>query len=64
MNQETLLLDNVVFSGVCCILGDADQALNHAQNNSKLFNSWKFWERVVGSSPFSSNSSTVNAVSR
>lgn len=63
MDQETLLLAKVVFIGICYILGDADQALNHAQNNSKLFNSWKFWGRVVGSSSFSSNSSTVNAQS-
>lgn len=65
MDRETLLLllANVVFIGVCCILGDADQALNHAQNNSKLFNSWKFWERVVGCFSSSSNSSTVNTQS-
>lgn len=45
-DQETLLLANVLFIGLCCIQGDIDQAANHAHHNAKLFNLWKFWEHA------------------
>ncbi|TWU78329.1 hypothetical protein ED733_008520 [Metarhizium rileyi] len=55
-DQETLLLANILFIGICCTQDDLDQAMHHAHNNSKLFNSWKFWQHVHDSSASSPSS--------
>lgn len=42
--QETLLLVNLLFLGICCLQKDIQTAVSHARNILRFYYQWEFWE--------------------
>lgn len=46
VEKEVLLVATVLFSGVCSLRGDQQEAFVHMRNGLKLFSQWRMWQYV------------------
>lgn len=50
-DQETLLLSSLLFTGLSSLLGNMNEAIDHASNGLRVFYQWRYWERQPVSLP-------------
>lgn len=43
-DQEAILLACLIFTGLCTMMGEINDAITHARNGLQMFYQWRYWE--------------------